>query len=451
MRIRKAFFIAVSFLCLHSTIANGDQACKQIESPVTFDKIAATLQECRIARIENLLPLLPADFRSRYALVYASRSLQGATPLHPRVIMFGLDARFILTFSGTPELTGYDLMETIEFDDREKKFNFRSIEFPAERTNAISKEPLPAPHFSELNPPLCVACHRKELRPNWDSYAGWPGVYGSRDDTFPAAEKEQYQSFQNNVFMKVGRYRYFAEPEKYPDRSGYIDYYRWNRPVLQFNLNLSLLSSQANARSLKENKKLHRFRYTMLAAVNCPDDFNNTQSLQALAPPAVAEALSLSIPVNDKLIDEGVMNSYSLREKRQCTILKSLDSKAPVADWECTFPDKELGYTAATSRLKSVLEIAGVPFPEWSTEFGSRNYVFFAGVVGEVGELGLFLWQEILDPVKDREIYGMYQQAWENRNQWGNMVFASGRENVCRALQKKSYETLSSHSSHEMN
>jgi len=450
MKIRKPFFTAVSILCLFSALSAGDEVCKPIESPVTFERIAATLQACRIVRIESLLPLLPANFRSRYVLVYASRSLQGATPRHPRVIMFGLDARFILAFSGSPESKGYDLIETIEFDDRAKKFNFRSIEFPSERTNTVTEESALSPRISERNPSLCMSCHRQELRPNWDSYAGWPGVYGSTDDTLPAAEKEQYQNFQNNVFMKEGRYRYFEDPGKYPEGSGYIDYYKRNRPNLQFNLLISRLSSQANARALKENKQLHKFRYAMLAAVNCPDDFSNAQTLQELAPPAVADALTQSIPVNDKLVVEGVMKSYALREERQCNILKSLGGKAPVTHWECTFPDKELGYTAATSRLKSVMETAGVAFPEWSTEFGSRNHVFFAGVVGEVGELGLFLWQELLNPENDREIYGMYQQAWENRNKWGIMVFASGKKNLCRALQKKSLETLTS-DSHEMN
>ena len=101
--------------------------CASIESPVSFEKIQSLLQRCQITRIDQLLPLLPAEFRSRFVLVHSSRSLQGATAAFPRVILFGLDARFILSFSGDPQLKGYDSLETIEFDDLTRKFHFRSI------------------------------------------------------------------------------------------------------------------------------------------------------------------------------------------------------------------------------------------------------------------------------------------------------------------------------------
>src|SRR5690349_15808778 len=76
-----------------------------------------------------LLAALPAPQRTRYALMFESRSLQGATPENPRVILFGPDARFILTFNGSPAQRGFRVVETMEFDDGEKEFRLRELVF----------------------------------------------------------------------------------------------------------------------------------------------------------------------------------------------------------------------------------------------------------------------------------------------------------------------------------
>jgi hypothetical protein len=413
------------------------ESCKAISTPLTFEKVEATLQNCNIVRVEELLPLLPPDFRSRYVLAHNSRSLQGATGIAPRVIMFGLDAKFIIAFSGSAKLAGYDSIETIEFDDESKKFNFRSISFPAE--NRASQEQI-KPYISEKNPERCTHCHRKELRPNWDTYSAWPGIFGSKDDGMPAAENAAYLKFRENVYLKEGRYRYFEDSKKYPDQSRYFDYLPYTRRNLQFTFLLSLLNGQAIAREIKENPKLYPFRYALLSSLRCDDDFNDPAVLAQLIPSSITSKFTKTYGEISEEVTSGIEASYRYREDRQYNILIELGNGLPIADWEHQFKPLELGLAASnTSRLRYIMELAGVPFPEWSLELGSKNYVFFAGEVGEVGELGLFLWQELLDPVADPELYHIYKDAWDNRNDRAIMAFCC---DMCDLLRKKSLAAL---------
>src|SRR2546423_11118945 len=95
-----------------------------------FASLQSLLSRQDIGSVEELIAALPAAQRNRYALVFESRSLQGASPENPRVILFGPDARFIVTFNGSPAQQGFRVVETMEFDDASKEF--RSEEHTSE-------------------------------------------------------------------------------------------------------------------------------------------------------------------------------------------------------------------------------------------------------------------------------------------------------------------------------
>src|SRR4029077_9806278 len=80
-----------------------------------FASLQSLLSHQNIGSVEELLAALPAAQRNRYALVFESRSLQGASPENPRVILFGPDARFIVTFNGNAAQRGFRVVETMEF------------------------------------------------------------------------------------------------------------------------------------------------------------------------------------------------------------------------------------------------------------------------------------------------------------------------------------------------
>jgi len=127
--------------------------------------------------IEELVPLLPKALRGNFTFVYDSRSPfhDSISPLAPRVVMFTDDARLVLTFTGDPAKPGYNLLETMTFDDDSASFRFRAYLLPAGarggwRPDAAASD--------------CTACHGKDPRPIYDSYPLWPGFYGSVLDTF---------------------------------------------------------------------------------------------------------------------------------------------------------------------------------------------------------------------------------------------------------------------------
>ena len=147
----------------------------------TYENLTELIASEKIRSVEELLPQLPQDLRSNYALMRATRSLQHADPLHPRAILFGVDASLTCTFSGVRHRAGFDLLECIQFRKKERAFDFRQIVFP------MAENGLVEPAFSERNVTVngeihCTSCHGRDPKPLWDSYRFWPGAYGESDD-----------------------------------------------------------------------------------------------------------------------------------------------------------------------------------------------------------------------------------------------------------------------------
>ncbi|MEO6950737.1 MAG: hypothetical protein ABI321_02910 [Polyangia bacterium] len=151
----------------------------------------------------DLVPLLPDELRQNFTFVYASRSPFAAsiTPSQPRVILFSNDARFVMTFIGSPTAPGHDVLEVLAFDDATHRF------VPSVRT--LNGATGPAKDAT-----TCARCHGADTRPIFDSYPLWPGFYGSVEDTFaigvPSSARElaDYTAFlgtsaQHGVYAQL--------------------------------------------------------------------------------------------------------------------------------------------------------------------------------------------------------------------------------------------------------
>ena len=177
-----------------------------------FAALHSLLTTRRIDSIEDLLPALPESLRLHYALVFASRSLQGASFESPRVILFGPDARFVVAFGGDPNQRGYNVLETMEFNDRSGQFLLREFEFQSHASGA-------APVLiSEPNPSRCQRCHGTPARPVWDSHPLWPGVYGERYNASLSIEEQvgirQFLARQG----ADARYRHLLGTDRFANR-----------------------------------------------------------------------------------------------------------------------------------------------------------------------------------------------------------------------------------------
>lgn len=137
----------------------------------SIERLIQLVNDKDITTVEQLLPLLPQDLRSRYVLMYRSRSLQKATFMEPRAILFEGDTSFIMSFNKENNI------ETIQYRPKERKWDFQEIIFRG------GEKPL----VSDVNPRKCLACHQGlnrtdiDPRPNWEPYNHWPGAYAGVD------------------------------------------------------------------------------------------------------------------------------------------------------------------------------------------------------------------------------------------------------------------------------
>ncbi|MBY0470170.1 hypothetical protein K2X30_03310 [bacterium] len=210
------------WLAEKASYTKEDFAFSYSQSP-TYDWLKDQVIAQNIQDVDTMLSILPLEYRTNYTLVYGSRSLQGASYQYPRAILFGGDGKLILAFNGHPSQRNYDKVEIIQFDDGSDTFLFNEIKF----------SPGSRPEFRE-NPKSCTLCHRQELRPIWDTYAPWPGVYGSDDDQidFIKAEQESFEKFKK-AKPGMDRYRQLGELKATDPNSKlneYLKYFPYWRP-----------------------------------------------------------------------------------------------------------------------------------------------------------------------------------------------------------------------------
>ena len=83
-------------------------------------------------------------FFNNYTLMPKSLSIHGSSYLHPRALVFGGDAKLILTFNdgGSPNSAnlrpkGYESLEVMCFNSKTSEFEFRDITFPKEAVERV--------------------------------------------------------------------------------------------------------------------------------------------------------------------------------------------------------------------------------------------------------------------------------------------------------------------------
>lgn len=160
------------------------------KSPSFFTSIESTL--------EWTAKHYPEQF-SYYTLMKASRSLQPASWLDPRALVYGPEASFAFTFTGYHEgLEMYQAREGL------KAYDFFEMTHDPEGGATIQK-----------NPNRCYGCHEARLRPIWDEYDKWKGAYGEDDDViidfdsqkYPTSATPEYESYMREHFTHFMEYR----------------------------------------------------------------------------------------------------------------------------------------------------------------------------------------------------------------------------------------------------
>jgi mono/diheme cytochrome c family protein len=254
-------------------------------SAIGFAGLEQLIADRNVRSIEDLLPLLPGDLRSRYVLMFRSRSLHGSSFAHPRAILFTPEARFVISFNGDAGQAGFNALETMEFDDADKSFRFREIVFPSFASGASAPDaskggPSEARSAKEgvrvspPNPERCLKCHGEPARPIWDTHPMWPGAYGERfDATLTESERSGLQQFLREQ-PSHPRYRTLLETGRFANLETFRPSARTRYegderlpPNGELGAALGRLNFESIVHQLESRPQFDAYQYVLLAAL----------------------------------------------------------------------------------------------------------------------------------------------------------------------------------------
>jgi hypothetical protein len=242
-----------------------------VAADLDFQALQSLVTRDGTRSISGVLAALPADYRSNFALVFSSRSLQQASFGDPRVILYGSNARFLITFNGNPSERGYDTLETAQFDQRTNRFEFRELIFPKSGTGGEVQS-------SPVNPERCSRCHGDPLRPIWDTTPLWPGAYGERyGSNLTTVERAGLQQFlagqpRNPRYRQlIGAQRFGYRNTFVPDGRSQYDGVRRESPNAELAHLLSELNMRIVAGQLQASNDYALYQYALLGVAegNC--------------------------------------------------------------------------------------------------------------------------------------------------------------------------------------
>lgn len=339
---------------------------------INFDTFAKKIAEARVNTLEDALSLVPTDFFNNYVLMYRSRSLQDASPLSPRAIVFGRSARFIFAFNGNQKQKGYNTLEMIQFREKTQRWEFREIIFNDNKP----------PVFSEANPQKCLECHQSphrenvDMRPNWEPYNFWPGAYASVDDTIKPVLKQEYEHDQKEHLALYGTLARFL-PQDFilvDEQAQELD--RINRffsSVKPYNKRYQFLPETYNTRAplnlTKSLVSLNMYRVARLAKEELGGLFNTYKySLLGLGHYAgIASSEGLKFSCGDLYMPKFVKELHLDRTLRERSLPTKQYIRSEIAGWH-------FGIAAGLDILFLPL---GVQTDDWSMDFKTQGRFSF--------------------------------------------------------------------------
>jgi hypothetical protein len=328
----------------------ADDCNSKFPERLRFSKLEEKIRRCGARSVEDILQYLTPQQSKNYVLAYDSRSLQEASFENPRVLLHDGPVEFVMAFNGHPSQRGYDALETMQFDEQSREFQFRQIKFG--RSGKVE--------ISELNPRLCQGCHGKNPHPIWDEYLLWPGFYGSEDDQSgqaPAQENQKFKEFLDNRASHP-RYRFLGNHREDGVRG---------RPNELFGIGLHRGNFLRLGTAMAKDPRILPYKDAVLGALACAD-YPVDRFLSPEATAGFKRTYSESAAASEKAAAEFFLRTI----ERQQTFF----SEAPVnyrvrATYEASKAGKgQLLNPAITSLLYLLNEIAPGLIDEFSLPLG---------------------------------------------------------------------------------
>lgn len=191
--------LSVLFVWINLSAAEATKKRLEANHHLSFEELAKFVDENKVTTLDELMQELPGEILANPLLSYDSRALN--THLisfkTPRIVLFNKDASLVLALTANPGSEairdGLDKLEVISFNRNTAKFEFRDIPFDGKEK--------PFARATEVNPPVCLACHGQNPRPLFEDYNAWPGFFGSfSQEGYAAKDTPEYDGLQ--LFLK---------------------------------------------------------------------------------------------------------------------------------------------------------------------------------------------------------------------------------------------------------
>ena len=141
---------------------------------LTAETVMSFIRANNVGTVDELIESLPPLHKRHVVLVFDSKALnkEFVSRTHPRVVSWGADARFVLSWASNP-----DAPHNVEFlQPLADRWDAGVIDFSGEE-----------PELSR--PAVCSTCHGQMKRPIWGDYDEWRGTHDDKE--LPQSEWSQ--------------------------------------------------------------------------------------------------------------------------------------------------------------------------------------------------------------------------------------------------------------------
>ncbi len=226
------------------------------------------IREQDLRSVEDVLPFLPKELRNNFTVQHQGFGLQGATSEKPRIILFGKDGKFILTFNGSNEQNMGNDLEILEFNEKKNEFELHHVAFTPEAVKY------------DQNLSTCLSCHTSSADskpfPIWGRYPSWRGSFGSLEDRIIGKEKVPFENFQRTA-LSHPRYQHLI----FPDGSSASPYSDDRTETVTFRPNSTMGSylARLNAKSIAKTIST-RANFEKFLLLVSPSFFNCKEKME---------------------------------------------------------------------------------------------------------------------------------------------------------------------------
>lgn len=247
----------LSVLIFMGFLSNANAA-----GPTLFNisDVEAILKQSNATSMEELLPLLPENFRTNAVLMRMSRSVQGAMGQKPRVLLSNEDGSFIAAFNSELRSLGGNSLEMIQYNSKSARFEFAELKFIPDEKPYVAR-----------NLETCGGCHGGGLkvRPIWEPFPNANGAYGAEADRIipDSGEELALRSFIESA-KNHPRYKNLINLEQTHlerDSHGRM----MGKPNSSLGSKIARLNALKVAREAQDTPQYKKYRYSILASLYC--------------------------------------------------------------------------------------------------------------------------------------------------------------------------------------